>query len=323
MLMAAGLGTRLRPFTERIPKPLIPVMGVPCAEFALQALHAAGVHQVVANLHHLADETARGLRTMLPTVQFSDETAELLGSGGGIRTALSILDAMSGGGSFFILNADTLCSLDLRELAATHQRLRSSHGVTMTLALLQREAPGEEQYREVLVNESGDRILGLGSKTRTGGMYVGCAILEREAVVHLNSGVPLDFVRDILQPAIDRGTAGAHQFSGIWLDVGSPELWWRTHLELIERYENGALPREWARLLEERNRRLAGGAWCAKSAPLVQVPTGWTSPCYWDGSGQAPSRLGPDAVLYGEPTAGSVGSGVGADGLWVALQRSK
>ncbi len=320
--MTAGLGTRLRPFTERRPKPLIPVLGIPCAEFAIRALREAGVQQVVANLHHLAQDAARGLQAIDPSIRFSDETAELLGSGGGIRTALPILDAMTGDGSFFISNADTLCSLDLRELAATHRRLRSSHGVTMTLALLERVDSGEEQYREILVDGACERILGLGEKGSSGRMYVGCAILEREAVAHLEPGVPLDFVKDILQPAIENGSAGAHLFSGIWMDVGSPRLWWKTHLELMDRYEADQIPSSWRELLEERNRRLASGVWCAKSASIERAPPEWASPCYWNGVGAIPARLGPASVLYGEPCGRHSSSGIGADGQWVSLQAS-
>jgi mannose-1-phosphate guanylyltransferase len=323
MLMAAGLGTRLRPFTEHMPKPLAPVLSVPCAEFALRALQQIGISQVVANLHHLAGETAAGLRAIQPSIQFTDETAQLLGSGGGIRTALPVLDAMGGSGSFFILNADTLCSLDLRELAATHQRLRTRHGVTMTLALLERSVPGDETYREVLVDSAGDRITGLGAKTSTGRMYVGCAILEREAVAHLEPGVPLEFVERILQPAIERGLAGAHAFSGQWMDVGSPKLWWKTHLELIRQLDAGTIPEAWGRLLRQHNRRLAAGVWSASSAAISKSPAGWNAPAYWDGRGTLPEHLGPSAVLYGEPVSGQMSSGIGAFGQWVACPSTK
>jgi len=323
MLMAAGLGTRLRPFTERMPKPLAPVMGVPCAEFALRALQDAGIHRVVANLHHLPAETAAGLRAILPSIQFTDETAQILGSGGGIRTALPVLDAMGGGGSFFILNADTLCSLDLRDLAATHQRLRARYGVTMTLALLERSSPGDETYREVLADSSGDRITGLGAKTRFGRMYVGCAILEREAVADLEPGVPLEFVDRILQPAIDRGLAGAHAFAGQWMDVGSPQLWWKTHLDLIAQLESGKIPESWGRLLRARNRKLSPGIWAGPATAIEKAPETWALPAYWDGSGTTPERLGPSAVLYGEPVRGPMMSGIGAHGHWAPCSSAK
>jgi NDP-sugar pyrophosphorylase family protein len=277
----------------------------------------------VANLHHLAVETAAGLRAIQPSIQFTDETGKLLGSGGGIRAALPVLDAMGGDGSFFILNADTLCSLDLRELAATHRKLHARHGVTMTLALLERSSPGSEIYREVLVDSSGDRIRGLGSRARIGRMYVGCAILEREAVSHLEPGVPLEFVEQILQPAIDLGRAGVHAFSGQWMDIGSPQLWWKTHLDLIAQLEGGEIPELWGRLLRTRNRRTSPGIWVGNVTTTARHPDDWAAPAYWDGSGPAPETLGPSAVLYGEPRPGGLASGIGAFGHWVPCTSAK
>lgn len=100
MLMAAGMGTRLRPFSEKISKPLMPVLGVPCSRFALQSLSEAGVTEVIANLHHLPDMTREGLKKIFPALQTSDETAQLLGSAGGIKKAQPFLESPEGGGRF-------------------------------------------------------------------------------------------------------------------------------------------------------------------------------------------------------------------------------
>src|SRR5690349_9521799 len=96
MLMTAGLGTRLRPFTDLLPKPLLPLMGIPMAQFALDALAEAGVEKVVANVHHLPEklrESLPGLATQagIKELRLSDETQELLGSAGGMRNALPLL----------------------------------------------------------------------------------------------------------------------------------------------------------------------------------------------------------------------------------------
>lgn len=86
MLMAAGLGTRLMPFTERAPKALLPVLGVPIAQFALDSLARAGVDRVVANVHHHASAAKQGLAQLdRGDADFfvSDESERLLGSAGG------------------------------------------------------------------------------------------------------------------------------------------------------------------------------------------------------------------------------------------------
>src|SRR4051794_13663614 len=103
MLMAAGRGTRLRPFTDLAPKPLLPLLGVPMAQFAVDALAQAGVPRIVANIHHHAAATRAGFAALDlagTELVFSDESAELLGSAGGIQKASPLL----GEGPFFLMN---------------------------------------------------------------------------------------------------------------------------------------------------------------------------------------------------------------------------
>ncbi|NDD91083.1 hypothetical protein EBZ37_03240 [bacterium] len=320
MLMAAGLGTRLRPFSDIVPKPLTPILGVPSSAFATDALSRMGVRDLVANVHHLPHETKEGLARLAPQVRISDESDLLLGSAGGIKKALPHLQSYGGSSSFFVLNADTICSLELRDLAETHARLRRSRGVTMTLALLSRDAPAAETYREVLVDHSGDFIVGLGEKTSSGKMYVGVAILEPEALDGVPEGAPADFAEMILKPAISSGKVGAHHFSGLWMDVGSPRLWWETHLELMRLSEQSALPKSWLELINRESKQIGPFIWTSKKSPLQRAPAGWIGPSYWDGSGLQPALLGPSAVLYGNaPQDQKLTQGIGAYGCWISV----
>jgi N-acetyl-alpha-D-muramate 1-phosphate uridylyltransferase len=105
IVLAAGLGTRMRPLTDRRPKALVEVMGRPLIDHVLDRLEAADVTTAIVNLHHFADliETHLASRKR-PRVIFSDEREKLLGTGGGIAKALSVLGATS----FFLLNSDSL-----------------------------------------------------------------------------------------------------------------------------------------------------------------------------------------------------------------------
>src|SRR5262245_14943850 len=98
MVLAAGLGTRMRPFSGSIPKPLVKVGNKSLIDYALDRLAAAGVERAIVNVHHMADQIERHLmgRTR-PQIVFSDERAELLGTAGGIVKALPQL----GEGPFF------------------------------------------------------------------------------------------------------------------------------------------------------------------------------------------------------------------------------
>src|SRR6516165_1419507 len=105
MVLAAGLGTRMRPFNGRVPKPLVPVGGKALIDYVLDRLAAQGVERTVVNVHHLADQIERHLAgRKRPKIIISDERGELLGTGGGVVKALPKL----GDGPFFHVNSDTI-----------------------------------------------------------------------------------------------------------------------------------------------------------------------------------------------------------------------
>ncbi len=105
MVLAAGLGTRMRPLTETVPKPLVPLAGKPLIDHALDRLADAGVEEAVVNVHHLADAVERHVAGRnRPVIRISDERRRLLDTGGGIRNALPLL----GGGPFYVVNCDSI-----------------------------------------------------------------------------------------------------------------------------------------------------------------------------------------------------------------------
>src|SRR5690606_27147683 len=103
MVLAAGLGTRLRPVTDRMPKPLVPVAGKPMIDYGLDALATAGVRRAVVNVHHFADRMIAHLKDRRePEILISDETGRLMDSGGGLARGLTLL----GRDPVFVMNAD-------------------------------------------------------------------------------------------------------------------------------------------------------------------------------------------------------------------------
>ena len=104
MVLAAGLGLRMRPLTESRPKPLVSVAGQPLIEHIFKPIEAASVSRIVMNVHYLADQLRAHIAARAGTdVIISDETARLMDSGGGIKKALSAL----GHEPFFVLNGDS------------------------------------------------------------------------------------------------------------------------------------------------------------------------------------------------------------------------
>lgn len=121
MILAAGIGSRLRPLTDRIPKALVPVGGTPLLEIVLRRLARAGVRDVIVNTFHHAAVLEDYLRTRAPDglrIAVSRET-ELLDTGGGLANAAWFF---SGDEPFFLHNADVVSGVDLQSLAASHAR---------------------------------------------------------------------------------------------------------------------------------------------------------------------------------------------------------
>ena len=119
-LLAAGLGTRLRPLTHNTPKCLIPINGKPLLEYWIELMGKHGITEVLISLHHLADKVINFIRnheSQSVTFQFYKEV-ELLGSGGSLRENK---DFVSGEESFFILYADNLTNINLTELLEYHK----------------------------------------------------------------------------------------------------------------------------------------------------------------------------------------------------------
>ena len=117
MIFAAGLGTRLKPLTDSMPKALVPVQGKPLLQHLLEKLKTAGFHDVVINVHHFADMIEQWCQehSLGMNILFSDERQQLLETGGGIKHAAHLLDDATDG--FLIHNVDILSNADLKALA--------------------------------------------------------------------------------------------------------------------------------------------------------------------------------------------------------------
>lgn len=133
MIFAAGLGTRLRPLTDTLPKALVPVGGQPLLYHILTRLREAGVDEFVINVHHFSDKIKDYLQKndFGVKISISDETEELLDTGGGIRRAGKLLE---GSGWFLAHNVDILSNLDLKSFMKSGR-----DGAAAILAVSKRE----------------------------------------------------------------------------------------------------------------------------------------------------------------------------------------
>lgn len=218
LVLAAGLGTRLRPLTYCRAKAAVPVAGVPLIRRQLRALAGAGVRDVVVNLHHrpetvagvVGDGAGLGCR-----VRYSWERT-VLGSAGGPRRALPLLDDQ-----FFIVNADTLCAVDFGALLDRHL----ASGAAVTLAVTAHPAP--DRYGGV-VAEAGGRITGFARAGAASGSdtpwhFVGVQVVEAGVFRDLPDGVPAATVGGLYDTLLAAGRPMAvHEVAGPFHDIGTP-----------------------------------------------------------------------------------------------------
>lgn len=230
MVLAAGLGTRLRPLTDERPKPAVPVANRPLAWFALDHLARFGVHEVVLNAHHLPRTLETHLRPHLPEgpgVCFVHE-GELLGTGGGIRNAAEHL--LAGEAPVVVMNGDILFGPDLAAALDLHRRL---HAVA---TMVVRPDPQAEQYGAVQADAWGRVRRLLGKPRRVDAalgtyMFTGVHILSRRAFEYLPERG--DIVRESYRYWVDEGfTVGAFVDEAPWRDLGTPASYLETNLDV-------------------------------------------------------------------------------------------
>lgn len=308
MCMAAGMGSRLLPFTQKVPKPFLPLFGEPMAAFVLSSLKRVGIQNVVFNVHHLPDAARAaisGLKSLGLQLQISDESQQLLGSAGGIKKAEPLLS----GESFLICNADTLGASDLRELLEVHQE-QEKKGIELTLLL----HPGLKtgSYREIVVDQAG-KITAARSVESGKTFWSGVGILNKKLLKTVSLTKPSDFLEEILKPAIASGKAYGLRRDFPWLDIGTAELWWKAHLWLLRALETGACPHEWRELIEKKNKKTAPEAWVSQQ--LVIPPSFIKKGVYYSHHEQPSLPLGPDWIQYGECRAPKVSRGISFQGI--------
>lgn len=219
MVLAAGLGRRMRPLTDAMPKPMVPVAGRALIDRVLDRLQAAGVSHAVVNLHHRADQLQAHLadRSRPPALAFSDERAELLDTGGGCAHALPLL----GSGPFYAINSDALWQDGEDDALLRLADFWDPAQMDALLLLVRREAalafdgPGD-----FLADES-SRLARRGDRATAPYVFGGVQILAPALFEGVSSG-PFS-----LNVVYDRALAGGRLFGrvhdGLWVHVSTPK----------------------------------------------------------------------------------------------------
>ena len=216
MVLAAGLGTRLRPVTDLLPKPLVELNGRSLLDHAIDRLADAGVQHVVVNTHYLADRIAEQLaRRETPSIEISNEP-DLLDTGGGVANALPSL-----GEVFFVVNADVFW-LDGRERALL-RLARAFDAERMDAVLMLQRTVGAVGY-----DGNGDYLLDAGGRPRRRNghdvapfLFAGIQLLHRRLFADWPQRA-FSLVR-LFDRAEAAGRLHAIIHDGEWYHIGTPE----------------------------------------------------------------------------------------------------
>ncbi len=233
MVLCAGLGTRLRPLTDRLPKPALPILDSPLVRRHFRLARDLGADDIAVNIHHLPETMRRcaereAAALGLP-LRVSHEI-EIQGTAGGIR------DAMRGRGHelVVVLNGDTLFDVDLASAIRAHRRAGAV--ATMVLAPM----PKSEAYAAVEADRSlrVRRIAGTGPAGRDlrPWHFTGVHVLGSRFFEFAPGSGPCDINRDVYPTMIDQGlTVAGHVDRGYWSDVGTPDRLLRLHRDFLRR----------------------------------------------------------------------------------------
>jgi mannose-1-phosphate guanylyltransferase len=284
LILVGGEGTRLRPLTSRVPKPVISLAGRPFMSYMLDWLRGHGVERVILSCGFLPD----GVRAVLGDgsewgveLTYVEEPSPL-GTGGALKYAEQLLDER-----FFMLNGDVLTDIDLTAQMAQHE----ATGARGTLALYPVDDPlgyglvrrrEDHSVREFVEKPNAEEI-------DTHLINAGAYILERNVLEEMApSGSRISIERDLFPRLVDGGLYG-YEASGYWMDIGTPQRYLQATWDILESEVDTAVGEAIAE---------AGGVLCPESLP--------------DGAVHGPAVIGPGcAISAGASVTGRTVLGAG------------
>ncbi len=284
MVLAAGFGTRLRPLTQHLPKPMFPILGRPVLEHILRMLARQGIREITVNLHHLPDQVEQYFdngHSLGINLHYSREDA-ILGTAGGILKARRYLE----NGPFLVLNSDIVTDIDLAPVLAFHRQNKSA----LTMVLTDGNVTGIHDPIELDENGRVVHMVGASSKNlpeiTSRVTFTGIQILEPDIFDRIPGNRFCGTTSDVYPQMIEDGLpVFGYRHSGYWHDMGTREQYLQVHRDALD------------------------GKFRLQDCPVTATPSrGRIAPPVWIGDGcdiADDASIGPYAVLGDHCVVGS------------------
>lgn len=233
MILAAGFGTRLKPLTNNLPKPLFPVLNRPILEHALHFLSSQGIRDIAINLHHQAEKIIDYFgdgKDFGVNLHYSKEE-KILGTAGGIKK----LEPFLKNDTFLVINSDVLADVNLKDALKFHKEKKSK------LTLVVRQDPNAEKYDSIQRVEEGRIVHFLGSSIKnsdptTKVMFTGIQIIEPDIFSRIPENKFCGTAEDVFPEMVQEGLpVYGFLHKGFWIDMGTRETYIQAQMDALDR----------------------------------------------------------------------------------------
>ncbi len=231
IVLAGGFGTRLKPLTERMPKPLLPVAGRPCIDFVLRSLVSARFKEIIVATSYMSDRVMKRIGDGLEydaSILYSFE-ATPAGTAGAVKRVADFIED-----TFVVASGDVLADVDVRQLYELHKE----KGAVATMALTRVEDP--TQFGIVSLDDD-LRVARFQEKPHADEIFsdlvnAGIYVLEPQVLDTIPAAEMFDFSKDVFPLLLDSGRpVYGMEVKGLWMDIGRPRDLWRASMEVVKR----------------------------------------------------------------------------------------
>lgn len=235
MVMAAGVGSRLDPLTQDIPKPLVPVLNMPVMDILLRKLKSSGVEKVIANTHYLADQIQNRYSENSPVdIEFSYlHEIELSGTAGGVKKCESFFNDVE---DFLVVSADGLHDANLEKIVRSHKE--SGCIATMAISAVEHE---EVSKYGVVVPSASHKVAEFQEKppvdeAKSDFINTGIYVFNKRIFDFIPSGEKYDFAKNVFPSLLQAGEEiNTYRIYSYWSDIGTVEQYIQSNKDALNR----------------------------------------------------------------------------------------